>query len=373
VSGYKFFIGVGLDESAVSIHFKALANELVRRGHQVVLLPWGKGSQQQARNGNPSLNPWPSARPTHLADAIFLRQLIKQHEPHCMIGLFGAVNVMTAVGWLSRVPCRVAWYRTLSHQILQDWNRGAWRYKFLTIRKKWVYRICTHVIGNSKATIEDIITNFKVPQQKSMMFYNSLPDPNGGNKKTLTKQAGLVVCAGRFHPSKGQDVLLKAAAMAREHTQNIKVRFLGQGPLQNECEQRAKTLQIENACDFLGHVSHEDVLHHMGQASVTVVPSRAEAFGFVALESMAVGTPVIASRVGGLAEIVRDELDGFLIPPDNPEILADRLCIILNNSSLRNQMGQQARGRFLETFEQKRAVQTQADWFEEIVAASQQK
>ena len=373
MSTYRFFIGVGLGDSAVSIHFKALANELVSRGHQVILLPWGKGSQKQVPDSNPAIIPWPSPRPTHLADAVFLRQLIKQHEPHCLIGLFGAVNVMTAVGWLSRVPCRVAWYRTLSYQILQDWNSATWRHKFLTIRKKWVYRICTHVIGNSQATVDDIIKTFGVHQQKSMMFYNSLPAPISGNNKPFTKKAGLVVCAGRFHPSKGQDVLLKAAAMAREHTPNIKVSFLGQGPLQNEYEQLAKSLGIVDICEFLGHVSHEDVLHHMGQASVTVVPSRAEAFGFVALESMAVGTPVIASRVGGLAEIVRDELDGFLIPPDNPEILADRLCIILNNSSLRNQMGQQARGRFLETFEQKRAVQTQADWFEEIVAASQQK
>jgi D-inositol-3-phosphate glycosyltransferase len=111
----------------------------------------------------------------------------------------------------------------------------------------------------------------------------------------------------------------------------------------------------------------------MAEASVTAVPSRDEAFGLVALESIAVGTPVVASRVGGLAEIVRDGIDGFLVPPDDPKALAEKLAVLLSNRELRDQIGRNARQRFLDTFEQSKVVQEQANWFERIVAEAVQR
>lgn len=108
----------------------------------------------------------------------------------------------------------------------------------------------------------------------------------------------------------------------------------------------------------------------MATASVCVVPSRSEAFGRVNIEAMAAGTPVVASGVGGIPEIVRDGQDGFLVPPDNPQALADKLRLILSDPALRAAMGQSARQRFLDCFEQQANVARQADWFEALVAHS---
>jgi len=373
VSQYRYFIGVSLGEGAIPDHFRALANELVRRGHEVVLLPWGAGAKEQARSGNPAVVPWPSKRPTKLQDAMFLLKLIRRHRPHCVIGNFGAVNVMMLIGWLARVPQRIAWYRTLSGPIVLDWKGPMWLLSFLNWRKKLVYRLCTHIIGNSKAAVDDVCRVYGVPQHKCLFFYNTLSDPLQTIAVPHEKREGLVVCAGRFHPCKGQDVLVEAAAIARKQVASLGLCFLGAGPLLDECAERARKLGIDGICEFKGSVPHDQVLRQMAEASVTAVPSRDEAFGLVALESMAVGTPVVASRVGGLAEIVRDGIDGFLVPPDDPKALAEKLAVLLSDREIRDQIGRNARQRFLDTFEQSKVVQEQANWFERIVAEAVQR
>ena len=126
-------------------------------------------------------------------------------------------------------------------------------------------------------------------------------------------------------------------------------------------------LRLEDACIFEGDIHHDEVLKRMALATATVVPSRSEGFGLVNIESLAVGTPVVASSVGGIVEVIRDGVDGFLVPPDNPEALAERLLLLLSNPDLRRTMSRNARERFLTTFEQSKVVKEQADWFETVV------
>jgi D-inositol-3-phosphate glycosyltransferase len=94
---------------------------------------------------------------------------------------------------------------------------------------------------------------------------------------------------------------------------------------------------------FLGAVDHERLPLFYSAADVCVVPSFYESFGLVALEAMACGTPVVASRVGGLAGTVRDGETGYLIPWRCPEPFAERLELLLDNEELRRAMGHSAR------------------------------
>ncbi|MFO7323659.1 MAG: glycosyltransferase family 4 protein, partial [Chloroflexota bacterium] len=130
----------------------------------------------------------------------------------------------------------------------------------------------------------------------------------------------------------------------------------------------AQQLGVVDRCTFVGKVPHDEVLARMAASTVCVVPSRSEAFGLVNIEAMAVGTPVVTSRVGGIVEIVREGQDGFLVPPDDPQALANRLYLILSDPALRAQMGQNARQHFLDRFEQRANIVKQADWFEALVA-----
>ena len=137
------------------------------------------------------------------------------------------------------------------------------------------------------------------------------------------------------------------------------------------CRALAQRLGIADRCLFRGDVPHERVLERMSHAKLTVAPSRTEAFGLINVESLAVGTPVIASRVGGIPEIIRDGVDGWLVPPGDPLALAEKLGLLLRDDAMRREFGRNARQRFLETYEDSSVVRKQADWLDELVTPAE--
>jgi glycosyltransferase involved in cell wall biosynthesis len=315
---------------------------------------------------SPARYTWPSRRPTRVQDAVFLHRLISEYRVDALIANGGAVNVTMLVGLLRRVPVRVAWYRTLSEQIAQDTPHPPWKLQLLRWRKQFVYRAATHLVANSEATREDLMQTFEVPEDKTNVFYNTLADPYGPGIENIDPEPDVVLCVGRFNPSKGQDVLIRALVSLSD---DVHLRLLGGGPTESSLRRLARDLEVEGRCQFLGTVPYDDVFAHMRADALTVVPSRTEAFGRVNIESLAVGTPVVASRVGGIPEIVRDGVDGLLVPPDDPPALAAALQRLLDDADLRAEMGRNARQRFLSTFERSAVVAQQADWLEHIVSS----
>ena len=112
-----YFIGMNWrDGGVVSDYLRQLAHTLVKNGHQVVLIVDKQRHDLEDHRANPAIYTWPSPYPWKLRDALFLWDLIRQYKPRCLIGVFRAVNLMMLVGWLMRVPHRIAWYRTTSNQ-----------------------------------------------------------------------------------------------------------------------------------------------------------------------------------------------------------------------------------------------------------------
>jgi len=105
----------------------------------------------------------------------------------------------------------------------------------------------------------------------------------------------------------------------------------------------AAELRIADKVTFLDAVPHESLPLYYNAADICVVPSYYESFGLVAVEAMACGVPVIASRVGGLKETVQDGQTGYLVPWLCPEPFAERLELLLNNEPLRRSLGREAR------------------------------
>lgn len=367
-----FFIGTPLQRTAVSAHFQALAHELVRRGHEAVIIAPPGECEPDPDDTRFHVHAWPSTRPTHLADAAFLWRLIGRYRPDCLIANFGPVNWMCLIGWIRRVRCRIAWYHTLASQISIDWKLPSRKLQALRLRKRLVYRWATHLAVNSRAALEDAGQMFGVPGEKCKVWRNSLADPEPSlGLRGSSDREDLVVCVGRFDRTKGQDVLIEALALCQEKIGATKIEFLGDGDKLDSIRRRTAELGLLDRCLFRGAVSHAEVLGRMSRARLTVVPSRSEAFGLVNIESMAVATSVIASGVDGIREIVRDGVDGFLVPPDDPTALAGRLVTLLGDSALRHKLGANARERFLSVYEQSGVVSAQADWLEKITAGDQ--
>lgn len=155
----------------------------------------------------------------------------------------------------------------------------------------------------------------------------------------------VLLFVGRIEALKGLDLLVHTAAHL--DASDLKVLVVGDdadgsGDL-TRLKQMARDLDVAESIDFVGRVAQDRLPWYYSAADVCVVPSYYESFGLVALESMACGTPVVASRVGGLPTIVHHGRTGYLKSWRCPEAFANSLEMILVNSNLQNCMGRAAR------------------------------
>jgi D-inositol-3-phosphate glycosyltransferase len=152
----------------------------------------------------------------------------------------------------------------------------------------------------------------------------------------------ILLAVGRIQPLKGLDILVRALA---ELTDRRGVRLLVVGgdtqaaPEIARLEGIARDVGVADAVEFVGPVAHDALPRYYNAADVVVVPSFYESFGLVAVEAMASGVPVVASRVGGLPSTVADGRTGYLIPWRCPEPFAEKIELLLRNEPLRAALG----------------------------------
>lgn len=364
------------DGSAVPSHFKALGDELVRRDHQVIILVAGRAMEVERQSGNPLVFNWPSIRPTGIKDALFAQRLFSRYRPDCLIANFGAVNLMMIIGWLNRAPARVAWYHTLSEAIKIDNKLPDWKRRALTLRKRMVYRLATHLVPVTRAAREDLCSVFGVAPERCSVFYNPLADPaDSGHQRSALPSFGdyQIVCVGRFDLVKGQDVLIRALPAIKSRFPNLKVYFVGDGAQKENCQRLARSLDVSEMCVFRGNATHDEVLNLIRTSDLSVIPSRLDNCPMTLIESLACGAPVIASRVGGIPELIDDGVEGFLTPPEDHEALAEKITRLLKDNDLKVAFSVNARNRFLKDYDLRQAVAREANWLEEIAGESQRK
>jgi D-inositol-3-phosphate glycosyltransferase len=179
----------------------------------------------------------------------------------------------------------------------------------------------------------------------------------------------VLLFAGRLEPLKGADTLLGAVARLCEEPRFDDVVTLvigensGDGSVAGGERRRLEAVAgghgLGARVRFLGAVEHENLADYYALADICVVPSRTETFGLVALEAQALGTPVVASAVGGLTEIVADGETGFLVAERRPDAFAAAIASLLDDGALRERMGEAARLRAA-TFTWGRAVDRMA-------------
>ena len=362
-----FFIGASWANSAVGQYYRALGRELVARGHRVVFLVDGQRTDLADHAANPAIHVWPSPRPTRPADFRFAHRLIARYRPDGVIAAFGAVNALMITGWLNRVPVRVAWYTTVSQNADLEPGLSGRQLALLRRRKGWVYALSNHVAAVSDAAADDLGRIFGVPAAKRVVWRRLLADPAAG-LAAEPRAARRIVCAGRLLSVKGQDILIRALPALAQRFPDVHLELLGDGAQAEAYRQLAAELGVADRVCFAGQVAHRRVLERMAAAAVVVVPSRSEALGAVNIEALAVGTPVVAADVGGIGEVVRDGVDGYLVPPNDVAALGDRIGRLLADPAQRAALGDNARRGFLERFELSAGLARHAQWYEELAA-----
>ena len=141
----------------------------------------------------------------------------------------------------------------------------------------------------------------------------------------------VVTAVGRMTSQKGFDYLLKAFPRILQSEPKARLLLIGDGYMRSELEALARKEGIADRVTFAGFISDGDLVSTLRSSNVVVVPSRFEPFGIVALEAMAAGAPVVVSGVGGLAEIVDDNVDGLEVEPGNPRAIADAVVRVLSD------------------------------------------
>jgi glycosyltransferase involved in cell wall biosynthesis len=173
------------------------------------------------------------------------------------------------------------------------------------------------------------------------------------------------LCVGNFRREKGHVVLLAAFAQVQAVFPTARLVLLGDGPLRSEIEAQVAVLGLRDVVELVGW--RRDVWPFYADADVVVVPSLVEPQGIVVLEAMASGTAVVATNVGGIPEMIEDDVTGILVAPDDEDALADALLSLARSPELRAsaaRLGAEA----AEAWRMERTVQRYDEIYREVLS-----
>lgn len=169
--------------------------------------------------------------------------------------------------------------------------------------------------------------------------------------ETVRANPNTLLYVGRLAPGKGLHDLIQAFKTVASRFPNASLTIAGEGPQMGMVRSLIEQQGLKGQVLLLGHVhSREDLRALYRQAWALILPSHHESLPGVVLESMACGTPVIATRVGGLPAFLQDGQNGLMVSPHAPEELSDAIIQLIGNTALRNNMGQASRETVEERF-----------------------
>ncbi len=188
------------------------------------------------------------------------------------------------------------------------------------------------VVSVSKA-LKDVITGHGIETDKTRVIYNGVdqstyrakPREDVRTRLGLAPASPLLLFVGNLKPVKGLYDLLRAFRVLCDSVPGVNLHIIGRGPLESGLRSTTQSLGLTERVSFEGEQSPEEVSAWMSAADVLCLPSVNEGVPNVLLEAMACGTPVVASRVGGIPEIVDTSKCGILTPPGDPGQLAEAL------------------------------------------------
>jgi len=290
--------------------------------------------------------------PQALPRAIRLIRAMKPHIVHTHLlraDLWGAM----AARWV-RVPVILS-----SAYAIGEYRRA--RRRRLDPLLDWVCRrLPTHVLAVSGAVKEDCVKRLGWAPEDVTVVYTGIDVPTVSNhershdRKRIRTELGLdekdwlVVTVARLSYEKGLAWLIEAAKLLQDRHDRVRFLLVGDGPERAGLEEQVRQFALSDHVRFAGFRSDVDAV--LSAADLFVLPSLMEGMPNALLEAWAASLPVVASEVGGLAEVVDSERTGLLVPPKNAPALADAIDRVLRDRGLARRLGeagcQQVRDRF---------------------------
>jgi glycogen(starch) synthase len=215
----------------------------------------------------------------------------------------------------------------------------------------WFTYEARRVITCSEHMRWEVTRLFELPPDKVDVVPNGVdrhvwtPDPAAAQtaRERLAPDGPLVVFTGRLEWEKGVHTLVEAMPRLRRRHPGLRLVVAGRGTQRDALVEQARRLRVSRSVEFTGWLEEEDLRALVAAADVAVVPSVYEPFGLVALETAALGTPLVVAGTGGLAEVVRDHESGLVVPPLDSAALADAVTELLRDEVLAHRVARAAR------------------------------
>jgi glycosyltransferase involved in cell wall biosynthesis len=297
--------------------------------------------------------------------ALRLARLIRKVRPHILhthtakAGAVGRVAALLAGN--ARPPIVV---HTFHGHVLRGYFDPLRARAFRQLERT-LARSTTALVAVSPQVRDDLVeldvapaTRFAVVRLGIELDHRVAPGSNGRGETRRVLGIGegpfTVGWIGRMTGIKRTDDVLLAFKSLRERGIDARLCLVGDGPDRDEVERRAHELGVMRETLFLGY--QEQVATFFAAFDVFILPSANEGTPVTAIEALAAGKPVVATRVGGIPDVVRDGEDGFLVAPGDVDALADRLAQLATDDELRERMGEAARARVRERYSVERLV-----------------
>jgi colanic acid/amylovoran biosynthesis glycosyltransferase len=197
-------------------------------------------------------------------------------------------------------------------------------------------------------------------------------EPNHNGQLPDRDRSLRLLCIGTLHAVKGQRYLIEAVAQLRAEGFDVTCDFVGDGPNHAILVQQVEQAGLSEAIRFHGAQTREQVIAHLGRADVLAAPSvptsdgRREGIPVALMEAMASGLPVVASRLSGIPELVRDGETGLLAPPGDVDALAAKIRQLYDDPALRRALGMAGRAAVVRDFDLHRNAAALARRFQEV-------
>jgi glycosyltransferase involved in cell wall biosynthesis len=275
-------------------------------------------------------------------------------------------------GWAAQ-RARPARLVTTFYGVELRWVKGAM--PFLKGFLAWAARRSDRVTAISNYTAGELRELADVPIEV-IPYTTSLPDVTPASTPASASQGGTgpVLFVGRLVERKGVGHLIEA--IARLGPTGPRLEIVGEGPERPRLEALAQRLGVASRVVFRGKIPPDELQASYARAAVCVLPSvldargDTEGLGVVLLEAMNHGTPVIASRVGGIPDIVEDGVSGLLVPPGDADALAAAVQRLGDDPALARRLGEAGRRRLREQFSWRAIVQRWLDLYAGLVTRS---